>query len=226
MRGTLNTLLITGLLFCLSGCFELIEDTTLNSDGTGSYKMTLNLSSSTTKVNSLMAMDSIKGKKVPSRTELQVSLRTYMAQLDEKVGVSNVKANLNTENWILNFSLDFESLESLRKGLIGLSEDIGNQPANDKVNAIILNYTNKVYQRKIGNLIPADWQDKARRNEDFALLKDGKCVFIQRFDKEILSVSSDDVRISKSKKAAMFQVSPLMLVNHPTKIDYLINTKP
>jgi hypothetical protein len=225
MRRTYITLLLTGLLFSLTGCFELIEDTTLNSDGSGSYKLTINLSASTTKVNSIMAMDSIKGTKVPSRSELQTQLQSYMKNLNTKEGISNAKADLNTENWILNLNIDFESLASLRKGMIALSEDINKKPANEKVNNIILSFSENVYKRKIGTLIPADWQEKVRKNEDFALLKDGKCVFIQRFDKEIINVSSEDVRIAKSKKAAMLQLTPLMLVNTPEKIDYIITTK-
>lgn len=226
MRGALITLLFTGLLFGLSGCFELIEDTTLNSDGSGSYKLTVNLSASTTKVNSLMAMDSIKGTKVPSRSELQQKLQVYTKNLNTKEGITNAKAELNTENWILNLTMDFESLKSLRNGMIGLSEDINNKPANDKINSIILDFSKNIYQRKIGGLIPKDWQEKARKNEDFALLKDGKCVFIQRFDKEIINVSSDDVRVAKSKKATMLQLSPLTLVNNPSIIDYSITVKP
>ncbi len=226
MRKLLYTLLFTGLLFSLTGCFELIEDTTLNSDGSGSYKLTINLSASTTKVNSLMAMDSVKGEKIPSRQELQEQLTVYIKNLENKEGISNAKAELNTENWILNLYVDFESLESLRKGLISLSEDINNKPVNDKVNEILLSYSKNIYQRKIGSLIPAEWQEKMRDYEDFAKLSEGKCVFIQRFDKEIISASSEDIRISKSKKAAMFQLSPLTLVNAPEKIDYIITTKP
>lgn len=226
MRGIFITLLFIGLLFGLTGCFELIEDTTLNSDGSGSYKLTVNLSASTTKVNSIMAMDSIKGTKVPSRSELQQKIHGYIKNLNTKEGISNAKAELNTENWILNLSVDFESLKSLRNGMIGLSEDINNKPANDKVNAIVLDFSKNIYQRKIGGLIPNDWQEKARKNEDFALLKDGKCVFIQRFDKEIVNVNSDDVRIAKSKKATMLQLSPLTLVNSPNKIDYTVTVKP
>lgn len=226
MRKTFITFLLTGLIFCLTGCFELIEDTTLNSDGTGTYKVVLNLSSSTTKVNSIMAMDSIKGKAVPSRIELQNLMNEYANLLDSKEGISNVKASLNTENWILNLSLDFKSLNTLKKGLIALSEDINKKEANEKVKNIVLNYTANIYKREIGSLIPSDWQEKAKTNEDFALLKEGKCVFIQRFDKEILEVNSEEVRIAKSRKAAMLQVSPLMLVNTPEKIDYIITTKP
>lgn len=226
MRRTLTVLLLTGLLFGLSGCFELIEDTTLRNDGTGTYKLTANLSASTTKINSLMAMDSIKNEKVPSRSELQVKMKEYLIMLENKEGISNVKANLNTENWILNLSLDFQSLTSLKKGLIALSEEINNKEANTTVNAIVLKYVDNKYQRKMGSLVPLEWQEKAKENEDFAKLSEGKCVFIQRFEKEIESVSSEDVRIAKNKKAAMLQLSPLVLVNAPEKLDYIITTKP
>lgn len=225
MRRTLITLLLTGLLFSLSGCFELIEDTTLNSDGSGTYKLTVNLSASTTKVNSLMAMDSIQGSKVPSRAELQQNLNTYLAQLEKKEGISNVNGALNTETWIVNLSLDFKSLNHLKKGLISMSEDIAKKPSSDKVNEIVMHFTKNVYERKIGSLIPLDWQEKARENEDFSKLSEGKCVFIQRFDKEIEHINSEDVRIAKSKKAAMLQLSPLMLVNAPEKLDYIITLK-
>lgn len=224
MRSTFIVLLFIGLLFGLSSCFELIEDTTLNNDGSGTYKLTLNLSASTTKINSLMAMDSIKGEKVPSRTEIGSKLSEYLALLEKKEGISDVKAVLNTDNWILNLSLDFKSLTALKKGLIALSEEINKKEANSAVNGIVLKYVDNKYQRKIGSLIPADWQEKARENEDFAKLSEGKCVFIQRFEKEIVSVSSEDVRIAKNKKAAMLQLSPLMLVNAPELLDYTIIT--
>jgi hypothetical protein len=45
----------------------LIEDTTIHKDGTGKYQITLNMSGSTTRINSAMAMDSINGKKSPPK---------------------------------------------------------------------------------------------------------------------------------------------------------------
>ena len=225
MSRTIITILITALLFGLTGCFELIEDTTLNSDGTGTYKLTVNLSSSTTKVNSLMAMDSIKGQKVPSRSELKQNLQSYLTELNKKEGIYNVKGTLNTETWIVNLSLDFKSLNDLKKGLISMSEDITKKASPDRVNEIVMNFTNNSYERKIGSLIPVKWQEQARESEDFSKLSEGKCVFIQRFDKEIENVNSDLVRIAKSKKATMLQLSPLTLVNNPEKLDYIITLK-
>src|SRR5690554_2636297 len=78
----------------LSSCFELIEDTTLNADGSGNYKLTLNLSASTTRINSIMAMDSVDGKKVPSRNELNTEFQKHLKKLEAKEGISNVSGSI------------------------------------------------------------------------------------------------------------------------------------
>ena len=54
------------VLFGLSSCIEIIDDLSLKSDGSGTFKYSVNLSSSKIKVNSILALDSIDGKKVPS----------------------------------------------------------------------------------------------------------------------------------------------------------------
>src|SRR5690554_2837621 len=111
----------------LSSCFELIEDITLNQKGSGQYKLTLNLSASTTRVNSVMAMDSIDGKKLPTRDELEIELQEYLKKLDSKKGISSVNGSLNTNNWIIKIDLAFESLNKLQAGLFEEIKEIKKQ---------------------------------------------------------------------------------------------------
>ena len=47
------------VLFMLSSCVEIIDDLTFKSDGSGTFKYTLNLSASKVKVNSVLALDSL-----------------------------------------------------------------------------------------------------------------------------------------------------------------------
>ena len=224
MNKIFKYLLFSVLLMSLSSCFELIEDTTLNSDGSGIYKLTLNLSSSTTRINSIMAMDSIGGKKVPSHSELQTKIQEYLRLLNSKEGISDAKGTLNTENWILKIDLNFKSLDDLKKGMIELSEDINKRKASESVNQIQLSYLNNIYLRELGAFIPEKWQNQAKSDKEFSRLNEGKCIFIQRFDQEITEVSSKDARISKNKKAVMLQLSPSEIVHDPKKIDYTIKT--
>lgn len=44
-------LFILGILFGASSCVEIIDDLTLNEDGSGTFKYTVNLSSSKVKLN-------------------------------------------------------------------------------------------------------------------------------------------------------------------------------
>lgn len=217
-------LLLIVLTMSLSSCFELIEDTTLHADGSGSYKLTLNLSSSTTRINSIMAMDTIDGKKVPSRQELKTKMQEYISMLNSKEGISYAEGSLNTENWIIKLDLNFASLAHLKAGLIDLSKDINQHETSEEVNQLKLSYANGVYQRELGAFIPEKWKKEVKSDEDFSRLKEGKCIFIQRFDQEVAEVSSTNARISKSKKAVMLQLSPLEIVNNPQKIDYSIKT--
>jgi|SRR5690554_82434 len=210
----------------LSSCFELIEDITLNQKGSGQYKLTLNLSASTTRVNSVMAMDSIDGKKLPTRDELEIELQEYLKKLDSKKGISSVNGSLNTNNWIIKIDLAFESLDQLQAGLLEVSQEINKHKTSDNVNEVQLSYQDNLYIRKFGVLIPEKWQNQIKSDKDFNRLNDGKCVFIQRFDQEVTEVSSAEARISKSKKAVMLQLSPAEIVNHPEKLDYTIKTTP
>ncbi|HZH87411.1 MAG TPA: hypothetical protein VFD77_08840 [Brumimicrobium sp.] len=210
----------------LSSCFELIEDTTLNADGSGNYKLTLNLSASTTRINSIMAMDSVDGKKVPSRNELNTEFQKHLKKLEAKEGISNVSGSINTENWIVKVDLNFKSLAELKEGMIALSKEINKHKSSENINEVQLSYQDNLYTRKFGEFIPEKWQNQIKSDQDFSRLNEGKCVFIQRFDREVSEVSSKEARISKSKKAVMLQLSPTEIVNHPEKLDYTIKTAP
>ncbi len=169
-------------------------------------------------------MDTIDGKKVPSRQELKTKMQEYISMLNSKEGISYAEGSLNTENWIIKLDLNFASLAHLKAGLIDLSKDINQHETSEEVNQLKLSYVNGVYQRELGAFIPEKWKKEVKSDEDFSRLKEGKCIFIQRFDQEVSEVSSTNARISKSKKAVMLQLSPLEIVNNPQKIDYSIKT--
>lgn len=225
MHKMLRILLLSFILFSLTSCFELIEDTTLKSDGSGTYKLTVNLSASTPKINSIMVMDSIQGKKVPSKKELQAELNQYTHLLKENDGISNITSSLDTDSWVLKLSLDFKSLTHLKDAIIQVSEKISKEPANDDVKAIVLVHSNNLYKRKIGALMPNQWKEKIKSEEAYQKLHEGKCVFIQRFENEISTASSDLLKISKNRKAAMLQLTPKQIIDQPSLIDYCITTK-
>jgi len=71
----------------LTGCVEIIDDLTLNSDGSGSFKYNVNLSSSKIKINSILALDSLDGKRVPSLDEMKQKITSLHEKLKLQPGI-------------------------------------------------------------------------------------------------------------------------------------------
>ena len=85
----------------LSSCIELIDDITLHNDGSGTFKYSINLSSSRLKVNSILALDSLDGKKVPSMGEIKNKISAFTTALKSQNGLSNVRSEFDEANLIL-----------------------------------------------------------------------------------------------------------------------------
>ena len=62
----------------LSSCIEISDDLTLNNDGSGTLRYKINLSASKVKVNSILALDSLDGKPVPSKTEISAKINEFV----------------------------------------------------------------------------------------------------------------------------------------------------
>ncbi|MEC3880624.1 hypothetical protein [Parapedobacter sp. 10938] len=73
--------LLLPLCALFSSCFQLIKEMTVNSDGSGTFALTANLSQSRSKLASVMLLDSINGHKVPSKPDVrkEISLDRYIA---------------------------------------------------------------------------------------------------------------------------------------------------
>ena len=105
------------VFFTMSSCIEIIDDLTFKSDGSGTFKYTLNLSASKLKVNSILALDSLDGKKVPSIQEIKDKINKYKEIIAQKEGISNVKVETDFTNFILKIQCDFTSILTLQKAI-------------------------------------------------------------------------------------------------------------
>lgn len=54
-----------------------MDELTIHDDGSGTLKYVINLSSSRVKVNSILALDSLDGKKVPSIEEIKTKVSLF-----------------------------------------------------------------------------------------------------------------------------------------------------
>ena len=89
------------LIFTLTSCVEIIDDIKLNLDGSGVFKYTINLSQSKTSVTSILALDSLDGKKVMKLPEIKENVKTFKEHLSKEDGISNVIITENYTEYII-----------------------------------------------------------------------------------------------------------------------------
>ena len=75
-----NKLVSFVFVFCLlifQSCIEIMDELTIHDDGSGTLKYAINLSSSRVKVNSILALDSLDGEKVPNIDEIKAKVLLF-----------------------------------------------------------------------------------------------------------------------------------------------------
>ena len=100
-------------IFLCTSCFEILEELTLNEDGSGHMAVTFNLSKSKSKLASIMLLDSVNGRKVPSEKDIEKALEDAVNQLKKTEGISNIEKTSDFKNYIFTISCDFKKLANI-----------------------------------------------------------------------------------------------------------------
>lgn len=204
----ISILSLLACLFIFSSCFELIEDLSLNKDGSGNLKVKLNLSASATKIKGVMALDSIDGKAVPSKNDVRDTLQKYKTALLEQPGISAVKTEIDFEYYIINLSIDFDSLVALENAVESLSKKAQNVKW--------ASWNGSQFQRYgLSMLQPVVDKIKVKDKEK---LSEATYVSITRFDKEVLKMSNTNAVLAANKKAVMQRFNVLDVINSPESV--------
>ncbi len=108
-------------LFCiflsLTSCFDIIDKISLKADGSGEYAVILNASKSKTRLQSISKMETINGKKVPKKSEIESKVTQAASVFKNVAGISNVKTSLDFDNFIIKLSCNFKKIENINAGL-------------------------------------------------------------------------------------------------------------
>lgn len=191
------------LLLSLSSCIEILDDIKINSDGTGTFKYTINLSSSKLKVNSILALDSIDGFRVVKKPELISKIEVFGEHLKQQPGISNVIITYDFENYIFKLSCDFDNVTNLESGIKNSVEASLNNNLENYHNFISVNQTSIL--RNTPQFIQDRFVNSHYLNEE--LLKTGSYTTITRLDRPVISNSNLLAKVSKSGQSVMIRVA-------------------
>lgn len=208
-------ILLSSILF--TSCIEIIDDILIHDDGSGVFKYTVNLSSSKVKINSILALDSLKGKRVPELSEIKEKIYLFKKSLSNQKGISNVLIEENYTDFIFKFSCNFSSPGVLQTGIENSISEISE-------NQVFLDPKYKWIQwdgNVLSRTIPDITSDKLKTldSKDDELLKLGTYTAISRFDRKIEKFDNPNAKLSKSLTATMLKVDTYSLKENENLID-------
>ncbi len=214
--------LLVMILFSLSSCFQFIEEITLNANGSGTLKLTLNMSQSKSKLASIMLLDSVNNRKVPSQKDIQNYMTESVDFLKKADGISNVKKSTDLTNYILSLSFDFTDVSKIN----GLTKKMmEKQKTQVPLYSYSYNKTSQVFSRSYQPSAKLKTEFNKLPGKDKPIFNTATFVSIQRFSKDIASNQNQTVKVSASGKAAMQQVKAMDLINGRANLNNSIQLK-
>jgi hypothetical protein len=208
----------------MSSCIDIFDDLTIHNDGSGTYKYTINLSASKLKINSILALDSIDGKKVPKIPEIKSEINRVKTIFESKEGISNVVIDSDFENFLFKFQCDFENLAALENAILSIVKAENLVKNLEYLSEGWFKFDNNKFQR----LIPMIYIEKSKdlNASEIQLLTEGKYRSITRFDREIERFENQNGKLNPSKTAIALQTNIYTLINNSKLLENTIYLSP
>ncbi len=213
-------------LFLFGSCIEIIDDLRINSDGSGTFRYTVNLSASKIRINSILALDSVDGRRVPDLEEIRAKINSIEQKLASKPGISNVKTGQDYNDYIFRLECDFKSVADLQNAV---KEIIAEESKDTRMEYLDQDWIS-LSGNKLVRSIPEYSIDRKNnlKQEDVDLLKKGSYVCITRFDKIVDRTENEQANISANKMNVMVKTNIFALIENPSLLEntiYLSNSK-
>ncbi|MDP4797707.1 MAG: hypothetical protein NWR50_02480 [Crocinitomicaceae bacterium] len=210
--------------FGLTSCIEIIDDITLKNDGSGTLKYTINLSESKVKINSILALDSLDGKKVPSIPEMEERIASFKKKLSAKTGISNVTIESNFTNYIFKLQCDFTNVVALQNALKDVIEEESKEKNITELDQNWLSWDGLKMTRSIPEITVK--KTKEIKAEDIELMKQGNYTSITRFERAVEKFDNAAAVLSKNKMAVMIKTNPYALTQNSNILENSIYLSP
>lgn len=184
--------------FLLTSCFDILDKVNLKADGSGEYSLILNASKSKTRLASISKMETINGKKVPKKSEIEAKINEAAKIFRTTPGISNVKTNLDFENYIIKLSCNFRKIEDINAGLAQLkAKDILGKMVPTQIYSH--NSAKKTFSKNKVSTFKNEYEQLSKADQE--VFTDAKYISILQFESSIQSQSNPSYQMSPNKKA-------------------------
>ncbi len=209
----------------MTSCIEIIDDITLNNDGTGTLKYNINLSASKVKISSILALDSLEGKKVPSKEEIQEQINHFVTVFKLNEGIENVVVTTDFVNYIFKLQCDFKSVKLLQEAIKKtVKSEVKNNDEFLGENVNWLSWRDGSFERSIPDFTIK--KTEKLEPDEIELLKQGNYISITRFARPVKEFSNESAVMAKNKLAVMLKSNVYSLSQNPNLLENTIYLSP
>jgi len=206
MKIFLKKLMLLLPLLLLTSCFDLLDKVSVKADGSGEYTIILNASKSKTRLASISKMETINGKKVPKKAEIENKVNEAAKIFRATSGISNVKTSLDFANYIIKLSCNFKKIENINAGLQQLKARnlIGKMVPTQIYSH---NPGKKLFSKNKVNTFKNDYDKMSKADKE--IFNDARYTSVMQFENTIKSQSNTSYLLSPNRKAVKIEANLL-----------------
>ncbi|WP_223608513.1 hypothetical protein [Chryseobacterium sp. OSA05B] len=209
MKNFLKLLALLLPLLLLSSCFDILDKVNVKADGTGEYSIILNASKSKTRLASISKMETINGKKVPKKSEIENKINEAAKIFKGTPGISNVKTSMDFDNYVIKLSCNFKKIENINAGLEQLkAKKILGKMIPTQIYSQSLE--KKSLTRNKVNTFKADYDKMGKADRE--VFNDAKYTSIMQFENTVKSQTNSSYVLAPNKKAVKLEADILDLI--------------
>lgn len=206
MKNFLKQLFLFIPFLLLTSCFDILDKVNVKADGSGEYTIILNASKSKTRLASISKMETINGKKVPKRPEIESKINEAARIFKATPGISNVKTSMDFDNYIIKLSCNFKKIENINAGLEQLkAKNILGKMIPTQIYS--QNIAGKSFTRNKVNTFKNDYDKMSKADKE--IFNDAKYTSVLQFENTIKSQTNNSYLLSPNKKAVKLEANVL-----------------
>ncbi|WP_336731886.1 hypothetical protein [Chryseobacterium sp. VD8] len=206
MKNIIKKMFLLLPLLLLTSCFDILDKINVKADGSGEYSLILNASKSKTRLASISKMETINGKKVPKRSEIEAKINEAARIFKATPGISNVKTSMDFDNYIIKLSCNFKKIENINAGL----EQLKAKNIVGKMVPVQLysqSPEKKTFTRNKVSSFKNDYDKMSKADKE--VFNDAKYTSVMQFENTIKSQTNNSYLLSPNKKAVKLEANVL-----------------
>lgn len=193
-------------LLLLTSCFDIVDKATVKADGSGEYTLILNASKSKTRLASISKMETVNGKKIPKKAEIEAKINEAARIFKATPGISNVKTSMDFDNYIIRLSCNFKRIENINAGLEQLkAKNILGKMIPTQIYS--QNLAKKTFTRNKINTFKNEYDKMSKADKE--IFNDAKYTSVLQFENTIKSQTNSAYLLSPNRKAVKLEAKVL-----------------